>query len=95
MSNQPQVKLITSEGEQVSVAVDIASKSVLIKGMIDDSGVDEEIPLPNVKKSILSKIIEFCTYIKDNSPPEIEKPLRSNNLSDVTSPFYSSFVDLD
>lgn len=89
------VKLVTSEGEVVEVDVDVASKSVLIKGMIDDSGVEEEIPLPNVKRSILNKIIEFCIYIKDNSPPEIEKPLRSNNLGDVTTPWYAEFVNLD
>ena len=89
------VKLVTSEGEIVAVDVDVASKSVLIKGMIDDSGVEEDIPLPNVKKSILDKIIEFCTYIRDNSAPEIEKPLRSNNLNDVTTPWYANFVDLD
>ena len=47
------VKLVTSEGDIVEVDVEVASKSVLIKGMIDDSGVDEEIPLPNVKRSIL------------------------------------------
>ena len=93
MSNK--VKLVTSEGEIVEVDVDVASKSVLIKGMIDDSGVEEEIPLPNVKRSILNKIVEFCVYIKDNSPPEIEKPLRSNNLADVTTPFYAEFVALD
>jgi S-phase kinase-associated protein 1 len=51
------VKLVTSEGEVVEVDVDVASKSVLIKGMIDDSGVEEEIPLPNVKRAILDKII--------------------------------------
>jgi S-phase kinase-associated protein 1 len=89
------VKLVTSEGEQVEVDVDVASKSVLIKGMIDDSGVEEEIPLPNVKKAVLEKIIQFCTYTRDNAAPEIEKPLRSNNLSDVTTPWYAEFVNLD
>ena len=62
MSNK--VKLVTSDGEVVEVDVDVASKSVLIKGMIDDSGVEEEIPLPNVKRAILQKIIEFCTYTR-------------------------------
>ena len=57
------VKLVTSEGETVEVDVEVASKSVLIKGMIDDSGVEDEIPLPNVKRAILNKIIEFCTYV--------------------------------
>ena len=58
------VKLVTSEGEVVEVDVEVASKSVLIKGMIDDSGVEEEIPLPNVKKAVLEKIIQYCTYVR-------------------------------
>ena len=58
------VQLVTSEGEVVEVDVDVASKSVLIKGMIDDSGVEEEIPLPNVKKAVLEKIIQYCTYVR-------------------------------
>jgi S-phase kinase-associated protein 1 len=58
------VKLVTSEGEVVEVDVDVASKSVLIKGMIDDSGVEEEITLPNVKKAVLEKIIQYCTYVR-------------------------------
>ena len=56
--------MVTSEGEVVEVDVDVASKSVLIKGMIDDSGVEEEIPLPNVKRAVLEKIIQFCTYTR-------------------------------
>ena len=67
----------TMDGETVEVDVDIACKSILVKGIIDDSGVDDEIPLPQIKRSILDKIIEYCTYIHSNQPPEIEKPLRS------------------
>eukprot|EP00347_Sterkiella_histriomuscorum_P017320 403349837 len=89
------VKLVTLEGEMIEVEQEVISKSVLIKGMIDDSGVEEEIPLPSVKKNILTKIIDFCSYIRDNAPPEIEKPLRSNNLNDVTTPWYAEFVNLD
>ena len=30
-----------------------------------------------------------------NAPPEIEKPLRSSDLRDVTTEFYATFVDHD
>ena len=89
------VKLVTSEGEKIEVDVAVASRSVLIKGMIDDAGVEEDIPLPNVKKNILAKVVEFCTYLGDHPPPEIEKPLRSNNLNDVTTQYYADFVNLE
>jgi len=89
------VTLATMDGETVEVDKDIASKSILIKGIIDDSGCEDEIPLPAIKKAILDKIIEYCTYINANPPPEIDKPLRSNNLADVVSEWYASFVNLD
>lgn len=60
------VKLLCNDGEVVEVATNIAEKSVLIKGLIEDSGVDEEIPLPQVKKPILEKIIVFCTRLLDH-----------------------------
>src|SRR5437660_1312198 len=65
----------------------------MVKGMIDDGNIDEAIPLPTVSKQTLEKVIEFCTYLKDNAPPEIEKPLRSTNLHDVTTSWYADFVD--
>ncbi len=87
------VKLITMDGETVEVDVDIAS--ILVKGIIDDPDVGDEIPLPQIKRSILDKIIEYCTYIHSNQPPEIEKPLRSAQLSDCVSQWYADFVNVD
>ena len=90
------VKLQTMDGEIVEVDKEIASLSTVIKGLLEDApDQDEAIPLPSVKKAILDKIIEFCTYIKDNQPPVIEKPLRSNQLSDVVSQWYADFVNLE
>ena len=63
--------------------------------MIDDSGIEEEIPLPNVKKVILEKVVSFCTHLRDNEPPEIEKPLKSANMSELTTQWYSEFINLD
>ena len=93
--NQIMVKLTTMDGEEVTVPKNIICKSILVKGIIDDSGTEDAIPLQNVKKSILDKIIEFCKHIDENPPPEIEKPLRSNDLSGVVSAWYAKFVDLE
>ena len=48
-----------------------------------------------VLKSILEKIIEYCTYIQTNPAPEIEKPLRSNQISDVVSEWFVNFINLE
>ena len=63
--------------------------------MIDDSGIEEEIPLPNVKKAILEKVVDFCLHLRDNPPPEMEKPLKSANMTEVTTTWYSDYINLD
>lgn len=88
------VKLIPEEGEAIEVEEDIAVMSVLVKSMIDDSGAEEDIPLPNVKKTTLDKVIEFCQHHKDEPLQEIEKPLKTNNIKDVVSTWYGEFVDV-
>lgn len=89
------VKLICSDGETVEIEVDIAEKSVLIKGLIDDSGLEEQIPLPNVKRPILEKVIAFCTHLRDNSAPDIEKPLKSVDMAAVVDPWYADYINLE
>jgi len=89
------VKLLCSDGEVVEVEVEIAEKSVLIKGLIDDSGTDDEIPLPNVKRPILERVIVFCEHLKNNQPPEIEKPLRSTDMSVVVGAWFADYCNLE
>merc|ERR1719326_2843105 len=50
--------------------------------MVEDSGADEEIPLPNVKTAILGKVLDYCKFHKDEPPAEIQKPLKSANLAE-------------
>ena len=63
--------------------------------MIEDSGPEEDIPLPNVKKAILEKVMEFCQHFRDQPLQEIEKPLKTNNLWDIVAPWYADFVDVE
>ena len=44
------------EGEIIEVDLDVAQQSVILKNMIEDTGKDGEIPLPNLKMDI-AKII--------------------------------------
>ena len=89
------VKLITSDGEEVEIDIDVAEKSVLIKGLIDDTGTDDQIPLPNVKRPILEKVIDFCKHLKDHQAPEIEKPLKSTDMQSVVDPWYADYINLE
>ena len=88
------VKLVCSDGEIVEVEKEIAEKSVLIKGIMDENE-DEEIPLPNVKRPILEKVIEYCNHLKDHQPPEIDKPLVSTDMASVVDPWHAEFINLE
>ena len=57
-----------------------AEHSVLIKGMIDESGMEEQVPLPQVSKATLEKILVFCNRMNEIQPPEIDKPLSSTDM---------------
>ena len=78
---------ISQEGDSYSVAVKIATKSELVKTMIDEDEDDadevQEVPLPNVKSSVLTKVIEFLKHDDAEPMSEIDKPLKSSNMSEV------------
>merc|ERR1712203_1064021 len=83
-------------GEIFEVEPEVACMATLIKNMVDDSGTDEEIPLPNVKTAILSKVIDYCKYHKDNPAEEIQKPLKSTNLIECgVSEWDAEYVNIE
>lgn len=65
----------------------------------EDENEDEdnsmEIPLPNVKSEVLQKVIEFCQHHLVEPMSEIEKPLKSQKMSDVVQKWYADFVELE
>lgn len=70
------VHLISQEGESYDVPVNIACQSQLVKAMVEEDGEDDdpqEVPLPNVKSSILAKVVEYCTHYSSDPMTEIEK----------------------
>lgn len=62
-----QITIISSDGEKFTIEKKIAERSILIKNMIADLAEDEdeedimEIPVPNVRASVLKKVIEWAT----------------------------------
>lgn len=73
------IRIISKEGEDFEVSVEITQLSEWMKEKyeeLDDSGRaddDQELPLPHVKSSILSKVIEFCEHHLIEPMEEIEK----------------------
>ena len=53
----------------------------------------EEIPLPGISENTIRKVIKYLEHLAEgNSPPEIERPLRSNDIEDVVSDWMADFI---
>jgi S-phase kinase-associated protein 1 len=92
------VHLFSQEGEPFEVSLDVVKMSELVKTMYDTEQPEDEvqeIPLPNVKSSILSKVIEFLTHYKGEPMTEIKKPLKSSNMNEVVQEWYADFVNVE
>ncbi|RWR77139.1 SKP1-like protein 1B [Cinnamomum micranthum f. kanehirae] len=91
-SSSKVIVLMSMEGERFEVEDYVARESKIISNMMEDDCANNDIPVPNVMASILSKIIEWCkkhAEIKEDnnhSNEEKEKELRS---------WDKEFVDLD
>jgi hypothetical protein len=68
------VKLKSSDDEMFEVEEAVAFESQAVKNMIEDTGMDHPIPLPNVSSKILAKVIEYCKYHVDNQKSTDDKP---------------------
>lgn len=83
----PNIKLQSSDGEVFDVDVEIAKQSVIIKTMLEDLGMDEgedePVPLPNVNAAILKKVIQWCTYHKDDPPAAEDDENKEKRTDDI------------
>jgi S-phase kinase-associated protein 1 len=71
---EKRVKLKSSDDEMFVVEEAVAFESQAVKNMIEDTGIDAPIPLPNVSSKILAKVIEYCKYHVDNQKASEDKP---------------------
>ena len=70
-----EVTLISGDGEEFRVTHNVATLSAMIANIIgDDQDEDEKrIPLPNVRKEILSKVLEFSNHYVEEKMTEFVK----------------------
>ena len=66
------VTLEASDGRIFRVPLKHAKLSVTISSLIEDAGVDNPIPLPNVSGPILGKVVQYLSYIFENPKPKKE-----------------------
>eukprot|EP00549_Striatella_unipunctata_P021777 CAMPEP_0118692874 /NCGR_PEP_ID=MMETSP0800-20121206/11565_1 /TAXON_ID=210618 ORGANISM="Striatella unipunctata, Strain CCMP2910" /NCGR_SAMPLE_ID=MMETSP0800 /ASSEMBLY_ACC=CAM_ASM_000638 /LENGTH=165 /DNA_ID=CAMNT_0006590987 /DNA_START=156 /DNA_END=653 /DNA_ORIENTATION=- len=91
------VNLVSKEGDTYEVPVAVAKMSELVKSMMDEDADEDvsEIPLPNVKAAVLTKVVEFCNHYINEPMTDIEKPLKSSIMAEVVQKWYADFVHVE
>lgn len=56
------IVIVSLDNKEFCIPIEVANMSETIKHLIEDTGVDIPIPIPNVDQKILTKIIEYCQY---------------------------------
>ncbi|KAI8869169.1 putative negative regulator sulfur controller-3 [Ramicandelaber brevisporus] len=96
-TEQQKLKLESSDGAVFEVDRQAALMSVLIKNLLEDMGdTDAPIPLPNVTKPILEKVIEYIVFHRDDPPPPQEDEFDDGpRRTDDIEPWDEKFMTVD
>ena len=74
--------------------------SSLVATTIDDDADDDEdevreVPLPNVKDAVLTKVIDYCEHYKNEPMTAIQTPLKHSKVEEMVQPWYANFVKVE
>ncbi|KAI4190496.1 MAG: hypothetical protein L6R41_000731 [Letrouitia leprolyta] len=92
------ITLQSNDGTPITVARDIAERSILIKNMIEDIGdeaIEEAIPIPNVNEPVLRKVIEWCTHHRADPPAAADDDSDSRKKTTDIDEWDQKFMQVD
>ena len=87
------IKLITKEGKEIEITKKEAELSELLKAAINDNPKETSFPLNELDEKSAEKIKEYLNHLNGVAPPEIEKPITSNEMKNLTDEWSSNFID--
>ena len=95
MDDDPIIKLKANDGKEIEISKKAASKSGIIKGILEDYTDEAEIPLNKVNGDILEKVKDYLVHYQDVEPQKIEVPLKSINFSECVPEWDNKFIGED
>ena len=82
--------------DKIQVRRKAAEMSRLIKEMLEEDDEEKpEIPLPNVQKEALLKVVEFCERHADDPMPAIQRPIKSVDMNDIVGAWDATFIEME
>jgi S-phase kinase-associated protein 1 len=87
------VKIQSKDGKDFTLTKKQAELSSLLKSTMQDFQGNIVVPLNEIDEKTTTKVVEYLVHYDGQMPPEIEKPLKSANMSEVTDSWSAQFVD--
>ena len=87
------IKLVLKDQKEVEITKKAAELSELLKTAINNYPNETSFPLNEVDEKSGEKIKEFLTHCNGTAPAEIEKPITSNEMKNLTDEWSANFVD--
>ena len=89
----PRIVIKCQGYQSIEIDKEAASKSVFLKGLIDDYKEFNEITIPNLSIHTVTQICEYLNYITKNPEPRLPKPLQSSSIDECfQQQFYRSLM---
>jgi S-phase kinase-associated protein 1 len=98
------IKLIAGDAEikgeikddvKILREIAVASGNKLLNTMIDGDPKEKVFHLPNIKRAVLVKVVEYMVHHHNNPAKEIKKPIKSSNMAEIVSVWDAAYVDVD
>ena len=88
-----EIKIITKEGKEFTLSKKSCELSELLKSAINDYPKESSFPLNDLDEKNAELIKEFLSHFNGEAPKEIEKPIQSNEMKNLTDEWSSTFID--
>ena len=92
-SEVKEIKIITKEGKEFTLSKKSCELSELLKSAINDYPKESSFPLNDLDEKNAELIKEFLSHFNGEAPKEIEKPIQSNEMKNLTDEWSSTFID--
>ena len=87
------IRLQSKDGKEFEISKKAASLSDYLKSVMNEFLDDTPVSLQDVDEKTTEKVLEYLTHYNGQRPQEIEKPLSSSDLKNVTDEWSSMFID--
>lgn len=83
MADDEQVTLMSSDGQVFTLSVIVAKQSETVKNLIEDAGIENAIPLPNIKGDVLKRVVEYCVWHHEHPQLKTEEKKDEKRTDDI------------